>query len=56
MVVHGGKMIYPLGYVIGYAQNQEESLSLFLEQDEGPMNTNICITAFTKADHLDTCK
>jgi hypothetical protein len=43
-----------LGDVIGYAQNQEESLRLFLEQDERPMNTNLSITAFAKADHLDT--
>jgi hypothetical protein len=43
-----------LGDVIGYLQNQEESLHLFLEQDERPMNTNLSITAFTKTDHLDT--
>ena len=45
---------YALGDVIGYAQNQEESLRLFLEQDERPMNSNLFITAFAKADQLDT--
>ena len=43
-----------LGDMIGYAQYQEESLRLFLKQDERPMDTNFSITAFAKADHLDT--